>query len=305
VPELPTIAAMRRKFLANPAAAAGSLGRRLPSLTESLKSRFGSADVEVGENWGDLRARAKRAADDGFEVVVALGGDGTVNAVGNGLYGSKTALAVGPLGTGCDYYRGYAGKLPWLEVLASGTPKAVDVVEIHSGSGRRVYLNMASAGLSADVVRRREGVPAAVPAILAYGIPALAAVFAMRGNRVHLEIDGETIDEDFVTVFLAKGTFAGGGMRIGANAKLDDGKIAFTAVRAEGTFRSLPRFPRLYDGRFDDPLFLVRSASHVKIHPKASWLVECDGELIGSSPIEARVLPGALSLLVPGSGFGV
>lgn len=290
---------MKIQFLANPAAASGRVGRRLPALRALLERRFGRCDLEVASSWEDLRIGARRAADEGADVVVALGGDGTVNAVVNGLAETPTALAVAPLGTGSDYFRGYAAGHSWLDVLEHGRRRDVDLGELITSEGRRFFANMATAGLAADVVRRRHSVPAWVPGMLAYGIPALGAVLTLRSRALEIDVDGERLDGRYVAAFLAKGTFAGGGMRLGAGAQLDDGRLSFTAVRADGVFRSLRRFPRLYGGRFDDPLFVTRSARRVKLGAAESWPVECDGELRGDAPLEASVRCKALRLLVP------
>lgn len=291
---------MRRKFLANPAAGGGGVGREFPALVERIRGRLGPVEIEQGESWDDLRARAARAAAEGYDLVVALGGDGTVNAVANGLVGqSRTSLAVAPLGTGSDYFRGYAASIDWLDVLIEGVVRTVDVGEIRLGKSQRYFVNMASVGLSAEVVRWRQRAPQWIPGVFAYGLPALVAVSKLSPSVVSMKVNGVTLTDSFVTVFVAKGRYAGGGMKLGAAARLDDGKLALTAVRYESPLHALPRFPRLYRGNFDDPMFLTRTVTQLAIHTERPWPAECDGELLGEGALEIRVVPRALRLLAP------
>lgn len=290
---------MKRKFLLNPTAAGGRAGRAWHRSREALEKRFGPLDLEVATGWDDLRLRARRAAETRYDVVVAMGGDGTVSAAANGLAGTETALAVAPLGTGSDTYRGYAGRADWRDVLETGRVRLVDLGSLETSAGSRHFVNMASAGLAADVVRRRETMPSWLPGILAYGLPALGAVVSLRATALEIDVDGERLDGAYVALFLSKGKFAGGGMRIGAAATPDDGSFALTLVRAEPFWRALPRFPRLYTGRFDDPMFVTRAAKSVAVRGDALWPVEADGEPRGTSPLAARVVPKALRLLSP------
>jgi YegS/Rv2252/BmrU family lipid kinase len=286
---------VRIRVLANPAAGGGVVARRLSAVVDELERRFSVPDVEVAESWDDLRRRAARAARAGVDVVAAVGGDGTVSAVANGLAGTPTALAVVPLGTGSDFFRGYAGRADWQSLLAQGHRRRVDVGEIVASGTRRLFVNMLSAGFGADVVHGR--LP--LPGPLAYGVPAFLKALRIREAQLGLTVDGETLEGAFVAVFVAKGRFAGGGIRLGAHARLDDGKFSVVAVRATSPLGALRRLPSAMRGRLDDPLFLLRAASRVTVVAHPTWRIEADGELLGETPVETRIWPAALTLLAP------
>lgn len=258
---------------------------------------------------------ARAAAEAGADLVVAVGGDGTINEVVNGLMtvGTRPALGIIPAGSGSDFARtlrlprdGFAA----LEVLRQGNTRRIDAGEIRcaplltsdgSGRVRRYFVNMAGCGASGRVVERFArwrlagaagyGVSAALTA-LDYRWPLVDVVFdESPARRVRLNL-----------LFVCNGEYCGGGMRVGQGARPDDGELLVVEAAGVGRLRAMLQWPQLYLGGLHRVSGVsVGPARGLAVEGPASVLVDADGELVGRLPATYRVVPGALDVCVPAS----
>ena len=297
-----------RLFLVNPSTRSHE---PLADVERWFRERDGGFEAVVTRDREDVIRRTRDALRAGARQIVALGGDGTVNAVANGFFDENGApisadamLAVAPWGTGCDYWRSIAGggAVDWKETVLAGhaTPTDVGRLQYRRSGGVLHFVNAASVGLSAEVVRRQRAMPRWLPALASYSLPSAMGLLTFRPVPLVITLDGKRYDGEFLSAFFAKGTHLGGGMRFGGNVAADDGRLDVTLLHGMSLAESLPRFGKIYTGRFHgDRKITKTTASEILIEAPAAQPMELDGELEGTTDVEVRVLRRAVRVCRP------
>jgi len=306
---------MRTCAIVNPAAGRGRGKRLWPRFEPRLRAATTALSVQCTTGPGHATRLARTAIRNGYDRLVAVGGDGTLHEVVNGYFEPDgTALAPAPplvplpCGTGTDFNRMLGGKtgLDALAYLHSDRVRAIDLLrlgytDLDGEPAHRYAVNIASVGLSSEVVRavNRGGLSLPSPR-LRYLAAIVRALLSHEPFRVGLTLDGVNLGERCVRVVAAaNGHTFGAGVKIAPNAVIDDGRLDVTIlddVPASRLFRNLPRF---YDGRH---LSLDGVTAHrgrrLTIRPLDDapvWL-EADGELLGRLPVTVEVVPDALRI---------
>jgi YegS/Rv2252/BmrU family lipid kinase len=299
----------RLLLIVNPRSANRSTGRDWRKLRKRLQAVLPPFRAVRTSGPGEAARLATRAAGR-YEVVVAVGGDGTIGEVANGLLANGaggTALGVLPRGTGSDFVRtlGIPRDIDKAaSVLARGHCRQIDVgrATYMSFSGERSsrwFVNAAEVGMGAMVChevnrarRRLSGQPAFWWAILTtmrrYD-PAVATV----------AIDGSPARELLLNnAWIANGCYTGGGMRTAPRASLDDGLLDVVVVEQASGWRRIARLPKLRSGTFVDmPEVEYRQAARVEFSAETPILVETDGDAVGTTPATFEAVPGQLSVV--------
>jgi YegS/Rv2252/BmrU family lipid kinase len=302
---------MKRVFMFNPKAGGGISARRLREIERYFLDRTGSFDAIRCESRGDLTRRTRDALLEGAEQIVAIGGDGTMNAAANGFFeqGRSVApaacLAVSRLGTGSDYLKTLAPDrtTDWRDVALNPVLRAVDVGAIRMLDGSRPpihFLNIASFGMSGEIVRRKQLMPSWLPRSLCYLLPTLTSLFGARPRSIELELDGQSLRRDALCLFASKGIFAGGGMRFGGGVTLDDGLFDVMLFTSMTALQMLLKTPKLYSGDYADETSIEKhTARSLRFRSPTPLTGECDGELIGAGDFEITLAPRALQVCCP------
>jgi len=247
---------------------------------------------------------AQRAALDGFPLVVAVGGDGTVNEVVNGLVDqNRVSLAsLGCLftGRGCDGVRNFGLPRDLREAcrrLVEGNTATVDLGLVRWGrGGERYFVGSAGAGFDAAVAQKAQ--VGRVGGILSY-LPALASTLATyRNQRITVEGDGRALfDGPAAAVVIANGRYFGGGMRIAPEARLADGRLDLIVLGDLGTWEILWWTPSVYwGGHLANPKVSSHRVETVQLSGVTPLPCHLDGEVCGETPLSVSVLPGVLRL---------
>jgi YegS/Rv2252/BmrU family lipid kinase len=176
---------------------------------------------------GHARELASTATARGYERVVAVGGDGTVYEVANGLAGTETTLGIIPAGTGNDT----AGNLgvPFdpiaaASLAAQGTARHIDLGEIRTAQSTSYFVNVAGFGFDAEVAWRVNRMPRKfVGGTVPYVIGVLETLWQYRAPLMRISVDQQTFERRVFLVAVANNPSYGGGMRIAPNARCDDG----------------------------------------------------------------------------------
>jgi len=258
----------------------------------------------------DATRIASEAIEAGYEELVVVGGDGTLNEALNGLQRSDglAPIVFTPVrfGTGGDFARhlGLPGRLPAAVAhVGEGTPRSVDVGRARfvgeDGAPRtRLFLNIASFGLSAEVVRRVDGGRKRLGAA-SFGAALGGALVAWRSKRLRVWVDETLFHEGaVVTGAVANGTHFGGGMQFAKGARLDDGLFKVVIQTKVGP-RELLRVDQLYSGGLLRwPSVKTTEGRRVRVETMDGDEVrlETDGELPGRLDAEFALLPAALRL---------
>jgi len=314
----PTDSNGRTVIILNPRAGAGKAGRGIDRLREAAARVLGDFDLRVTEASGHATHLAAEAAEAGARLVVAVGGDGTVHEVVNGLFhpdGTRrgeadTALGLLPFGTGSDLQKSL--EIPShldaaLAVVARGPERRLDVGHAHvQGDGadrREVFINVAGFGANGDVVRRVNRMDKRLGGTITFFRAALKTAVAWTPVPLRLtwrvEPHGPTEQWEgtVLSCFLANGAYCGGGMWVGRGGTMSDGRFDVTILPPDPVLTQVLRSRRLYDGTVADwPGARRVQACELTAEPVGhrTATIDLDGELGGDLPARFRVLPAAL-----------
>jgi YegS/Rv2252/BmrU family lipid kinase len=316
----------RMRLIVNPRAGRGAVSRALPRIIEAIEQEELEYDISQTDVPGHAEQLARDAVNSGCMFVVAVGGDGTVHEVVNGLMGDDgplvpdVVLGIVPSGSGSDFAktfglpqvpeeaaRNLAGKNVW---------GALDIARMRyrttdGKDARRWFANIAEAGIGAHVVVSAAKMPAWL-AGRAYRLAALRAVMSFKPQPAHLDFNGRkgrgvrpdtplehgTFDATATMVVVANGQFYGGGLRVAPRAIPSDGLL--DVLVGEGTkgealraLRKMPRGEHVPSKQFTE--FLVDSLTLDGPEP---MLLEADGEPLGTTPATFDLVRGAIKLKV-------
>lgn len=233
---------------------------------------------------------AERAAKAGFNLIVAAGGDGTINEVVNGIAPLKhrPKLGIIPAGTTNDYVR--ALKIPRedpigaAKVIAKGQTIKMDIGE----AGKNWFVNIAAGGLLTELTY---GVPSQVKSLfgyLAYLVKGAELLPRIKPIRMHLEYDGGTYDGKASMFFLALTNSVGGFEQIVPDASLDDGKFTLIVVKTSNLIEILQLITMVLNGgkHVNDPRILYVKTSKLVAKPvDEKMMINVDGEYGGDAPM--------------------
>lgn len=304
---------MRPFFIINPNSANGATRKRFLSMEPALRKAF--PDLSLAYTEGPLHAvtLAEEASGRGEELVVACGGDGTLNEVVGGLTGSgsDTILAVMPSGTGGDFKRMLGlGRHPTevLEYLREGVPRKVDTglleyVDHDGRQARRAFMNIASCGISGQVDHYVNSASKALGGKVSFFIGSLRGMLKYRNVTMKVTVDGETLHEGPTNLVAAgNGRFFGGGMMVAPGAALDDGLLDVVVFGDLSKLEFTGLSNRIYAGRhLDHPKIKAVQGKVLVVESEDPALIDLDGEQVGSTSMKAEIRPSSLRLLVPKS----
>jgi diacylglycerol kinase (ATP) len=299
----------RTAFLVNPAAEGGSVGRRWPELAHRAANLGLTGDALLSERPGQLGELAARAVDEGASLVVAVGGDGTVNEVAQSLAGrERVDLAVIPRGTGGDFVRTYGIPRRLEDAVAvarDGQARAIDLGRASyrawaGGEEQSYFANIASAGMSGAIAKRTNETSKALGGKVSY-LWATFTVFARwRNDDVLVIVDGERREGRMHDVVVANGRFFGGGMMICPEADPGDGLFDVLLIGDLTKRDLLLTLPKTYRGRhLPHPKAELLRGAVVEVDAPQPLPVELDGEQPGTTPVRFEIVPKALRLRVP------
>ena len=300
---------MRALLVFNPTAGGGRAGRLAPRVAGRLNGDGVEVDQHQTRSLEDARLAAREAAGS-VDVVVAMGGDGTVGACAAGLADAgptaKAALGVVPAGGGNDAARAFG--LPTRDPLAAAgllTRLHRRPADLATVAGRG-YLNVAGAGFDSEVNRvanQRLGWAGNRPR---YVGAVLAQLAVGRTARFRLVLDGRPQEVTGWLIAVANGPSYGGGMRVAPTASLADGLLDVVVIAGIGKPEFLRTFPKVFSGRHvEHPAVTVHRAARVELDADRPRHVYADGEPAGTLPATFEVRPAAVTVLAadPAPGF--
>ena len=281
---------------------------RVREVVEELARHGVDAEVRVKLRKKQARKLAKNAAKDGYQLVVAAGGDGTIGAVARGLIGRPVALGIVPLGT----YNNLAASLGVpLDVAAAcaligaGATRAIDVGMVHARGKKkpRPFFETVSIGLSASLIpagqEAKDGNWAAAAA-------ELGRVEPTSPSRVTLRLDGADPPREIEALLLQVccSPRAGPAIVVAPEARMDDGLLDVVLSPDTSIAGAAARFAAAQLGAPLADASERIQAARIEIDAEPSLPVAADTKAIGTTPVEIEVLPGAV-LAIVGHGFGL
>lgn len=305
----------KTKVVVNPAAGRGKIAQRWNRLQQRLNGTLGPCSVVFTQAPREAEEITRQALRDGFDTIVAVGGDGTVHEVVNGFFENdrplnrEASLGILPNGTGGDWIK--ALNVPTdlgeaIEILGRRRVRACDLGRLtcqrEGESTTQYFANIAEAGFGAAVVQRVDQRRKMLSPALAYFLGLLRTLTVYKNRPVAVHVDGKRVVQAPVNaVIIANGQYFGGGMRIAPAARTDDGLLDVVIIGDISWREAIANLHRLYRGTLSEhPKVQYLRGRRVTLHSEEEILVEADGELLGRAPATFDVRPGALQVIVGG-----
>jgi diacylglycerol kinase (ATP) len=306
---------MKTCVILNPAAGRGAAGQRRDELEATLRASGLDYTLFTTHGRGGATELTYQAIGQGFTCVAAVGGDGTINEVVNGIIGSRqsgigeASLAIIPLGTGSDFVRaldGFAvGDLSGaVRRIVAGATRPVDVGQIRVEAGSqeltRVFINGLGAGIDA-LVAVEVGKITWLTGIGAYIVASLRALATYRPGVMTVRYDSKELRRRLYFATLGNGRFQGGGFQMTPTGRIDDGLLDLCAVNSLRPDQVLRYYPKLLDGSHVTlPVVTTAQVREVEISSSKPFPVATDGEVVATDAtcVQVEVLPGAIRLVV-------
>ena len=271
-------------------------------------------DALISERPGHVAELVERATDGGAALLVAVGGDGTVNEAVNGLMRLRERgrelpeLAVLPRGTGTDFVRTF--RIPTrlddaLRIARQGKTREIDAgrVEFRAWDGSDAtafFCNVASAGMSGAVAQRANTTSKAMGGKASFLWATLAVFGRWKPTEVEVEVDGATVNRSMYDVIVANCRYLAGGMHMTPQAEPDDGLFDVLLIGDITRLDLALTLPKVYRGtHLPHPKAELLRGRSVSVRSPAPLPIELDGEQPGTTPVRFEVVPRALRLRVP------
>ncbi|MFC2016744.1 diacylglycerol/lipid kinase family protein [Chloroflexota bacterium] len=303
------------RAIVNPAAGGHSTYREWSLMSKHLINNGLLLDYVYTEGTGHATELAMEAANSDYRYIIAVGGDGTINEVVNGILNSaasnNTTLGVVSAGTTCSFARSLGIPLDLVSscnLLASQNRLLIDVgiVEYTSKGQKlsRFFINEADVGFGATVVETAIQSPSRFGRKFSYlprVIGGFASLAGYENKCITVLVDDEN-EEVFecAMIVMANGAYFGGGMQMAPDAKPNDGLLDMVIFGNMSKSELLKTWPLTYKGRHvDHDKVRLLKIRNVTIQCAEKILVEADGELLGEGPVSFSVVPSALTVTCP------
>ena len=275
------------------------LRKVLPLLNES-KINF---QIIETEHAGHAKKLAQGLDLNGIIGLCQIGGDGTFHELVNGVLtrqdGQQVPLGYIPGGTGNSFMYDLKCLSPVEAVkrIILGATKKIDVVEVKMLNEKIYCVNIVGWGMvtdidsSAEKIRWLKG--------QRYNVMTILHALKLKRRSAEILIDGKNINDKFLFAIACNTIHTGRGMKMAPKADLNDGLIDLILVREASRVKLLKMFPKVFDGNhINDPIVEYHQVKSFSIIPSEDEIVNLDGELKGSTPLFADVIPSAISVFV-------
>jgi YegS/Rv2252/BmrU family lipid kinase len=296
---------MRVAIIVNPAAGprarrGADVSTRVSLAERMVRERDGDPHVRLTTGRGDAAEKAREEVAAGARLVVAWGGDGTINEVGRALAGSAVPIGIVPAGSGNGLARALGLPLeasPALACALDGLDRTVDAGEL----GGRPFFNVAGVGLDAHVAWLFDEAASQGRGLAGYVRVTARSLWTYKAAEYRIEADGAHFDARAVIVAFANASQYGHGAEIAPGASPSDGWLDLVVVGAARPVVNVWRARRLFNGTIErDPRVRRQRVREVTLTGPHPMRCHVDGEPCEAvSPLVVRVHPGALTVRVP------
>ena len=301
---------MQAKVIVNPVAGANTTYRKWPRISRLLRHIGLPFEFQYTEGVGHAIELARAAASDGCQFLVAVGGDGTVNEVANGILLSKdlskATIGIISTGTGGDFVRSAGIPRDYIKACSSliGARKRlidVGVVEYQKDGQtlKRFFVNSAGVGFDAAVAEVSNRLPKFLGGTIPYILGLLRSLAGYKNKSVVIRVNNRVEAKRILSIVVANGCYFGGGMRVAPQADICDGLLDVISVGDMGKIELLRAFPTIYKGtHIYHPKVMMEKATQIAIESSEKFLVHADGEFLGEGPVSFGLMPSALSIAI-------
>lgn len=307
---------LHAKVIVNPKAGSCSVGRDWPRISTNLQKAGLSFDHEFTNRTGQAIEIASQAINSGYSYLVAVGGDGTINEVANGilrsnnphnvLLGFVSAGTAHALSFSLSVANDYKG-IDDYSFLCGQKRALIDVGVVQCWNRgkmiERFFLNEASVGFSAEIVNSWESLPIRIGKSANLALRTVVGYESLalhRNKNIRLFVGNEVESISAFTVIVSNGRYCANKMLIAPHASFDDGLLNAIIVGNISKFKLLRLVPTLYTGsHVNHSGIREKTTEFIRIESDEHLLVEADGDIIGECPASFWVKPSALTVAVP------
>lgn len=295
-------------LIANPTSGRGQGSRALPEVEAALRAVGAQVRVHRTQGPGEAQEQAGQAVRAGVALVVALGGDGTLHEVLNGLCAAKTppdaalpALGLVPSGTGNDYARmlGIPARDPAsaAAILAKGELRRVDLGRIEGCSPTPEWF-CNNVGLAFMAAANAAHTESRLPAALSYSLGGFLSYLSYQPEPFRVEAEGRSWEGDLMVGQIGIGRFCGGGVDLTPDAGLDRGRFQVVLIPKRGKVRGFVQWPSIARGE-KIPGTQVLTGARVRLKGRPGFLIHADGEVRRATvgELTLTLVPAALRVI--------
>jgi YegS/Rv2252/BmrU family lipid kinase len=237
------------------------------------------------------------------ELLVVVGGDGTLNEVVNGVVGSNAELAILPAGTGQDFGRTYGIPTRFddaVRLALTGESKTIDLGRATFAGGERYFANVGSVGMSGAVAKRANSMSKRLGGRATFYYALVREFARWQNTEVTVTFDGGERRGPMHDVIVANGQWHGGGMRLAPEARFDDGLFDVVVIGDVSKLDFVTTSPKLYKGgHVHHPRVEVLRTAALTVEAAEPLPVELEGEPVGTTPARFEIVRSALRVRVP------
>ena len=292
----------RARIIYNPTSGREAFKRFLPEVLEKLEKAGYETSAHATTGEGDATLAARQAVERRFDLVVAAGGDGTLNEVINGLAEQvyRPKLGIIPVGTTNDFARALhipRDILQAADIIAEGRSVPIDIGRMND---HKYFINIAGGGRLTELTYEVPSKLKTMLGQLAYYIKGVEMLPSIRPSNVRIEYDGQVFEGEAMLFLIALTNSVGGFEKLAPDALLNDGY--FTLIILKKT--NLADFVRvasmaLNGNHIKDPSVIYTKASRIKVTSPEEVLINLDGELGGKTPVEFTNLYRHIEVMAP------
>lgn len=290
---------MKTLLIVNPKAGRRRKTSAVEEIAAALRQPFVQLSVHQTTGPGDATVAARQAAQDGFELVVAAGGDGSLNEVANGLVGTEVELGLVPVGTENVLARELGIPLSIHQAcrhLLDKVPRWIDVGK----AGDRYFVCFAGIGFDAHVAHNLDPQRKASLGAVAYFLTSFERIGSYRKavRTATLKVDGQEITSSFWMMLVGNIQNYGGGLKPAPRARMDDGLLDLCLYPVTGYPATVRQMVSTRGGRhLDLPGMLYYQAKRIEIATDPVEQIQLDGDpWSGTTPLTIEVVPRGLKV---------
>ncbi|MEP6718804.1 MAG: diacylglycerol kinase family protein [bacterium] len=302
-----------------------------PGIRDQLEANAIEFDSCETTHAGDATAKTREALKAGVTTIATVGGDGTLSEAAQGLFrfsdqleqlptliNPAASLAILPAGTGDDFARGLRGRREtlqhWIDVLVAhcrndggSSTRQTDVLYGICDNYRTPFIciNASTMGIGGETAARvaaQGNLMRSFSGEARFAAAALGSLFAWRERRARITVDDETYEGEMNLAAVANGLYAGGGMMLSPEAKVDDGKLDVVSASGLSRAQVMRELARIHKGgHIANPKVRITQGTRARVETFKSedaMPIEADGNVRGFTPVEFQIMPGVLRFVV-------
>ncbi|WP_276356563.1 diacylglycerol kinase [Cohnella caldifontis] len=297
---------VRARLIYNPTSGREEVRRRLPAILQRLERGGIETSCHATEGEGDASRAALLAARRGYDIVIAAGGDGTLNEVVSGLseHDSRPALGILPLGTTNDFARAHGIPRNWADACDLIVRRYTVPVDVGK-AGDKYFINIAGGGSLTELTYEVPSKLKTMVGQLAYYMKGLEKITNLRPVRMKIKANGaEEIDEELMLFLIANSSSVAGFDRLAPDASTNDGVFDVIALRKCNIAEFIRMATMVIRGEAvkHDPHFIYFQSDSIEVESDSRVQLNLDGEFGGTLPCKFTMLASHLNVIVDEQG---